>query len=332
MAFASGSALAQPPFALINTANAITKKKYHPNMVDQYGKPSSLYWWLTRKSRRFGGGGSIVVPLAWSEPQAGGAYSGAQTLPVQLEDTGAPAEAQWRFYQQTIPLPVTDALLNEGEGRHISLQLFQENQAMIGLLQKLARAIFGIAPQNTSLDFDSILAACAAASSATYLGVTLAAPWLCNGGNGPTTMAAAPGSSGAALNLAGMDGAFGQATFGNESPDAIFTTQLGFNSYKATLIGNQIYQTDNEAQNAGFANVLFNYSPVFRDMWIPTGDMLMLNSKYVELWFKDNDYYTRDPWIMPTNQRVLYSHLYVTGDLIVLSPRMISLITTISNA
>jgi hypothetical protein len=330
VAFASGSALAQPPFALINTANAITKKKYHPNMVDQYGKPSTLYWWLTRKSRRFGGGGSLVVPLAWSEPQAGGAYHGAMTLPVDIEDTGAPAEAQWRFYQQTIPLPVTDALLNEGEGRHISLQLFQENQAMIGILQKLARATFGIAPQNTAIDFDSILAAME--TSGTYLGVTLAAPWLSNGGVGKVTMAAAPGSSGAALNLKGMDGVFGTCTFGNEQPDALFTTQAGFNSYKALLIGNQIYQTDNESQNAGFANVLFNFSPVFRDQWSPAGNMLMLNSKYVELWFKNNDYFTRDPWIMPSNQRVLYSHIYVTGDLIIVSPRMNGLITTISDA
>jgi hypothetical protein len=331
MAFATGTALTTPPFVLINTANAITKKKYHPNMVDQYGRPSTLYWWLTRKSRRFGGGGSLVVPLAFSEPTAGGAYAGAMPLPGNLEDTGAPAEAQWRFYQQTIPLPVTDALLNEGEGRHISLQLFQENQAMIGLLQKLARGIFGIAPQNTALDFDSILAAMAAAGG-TYLGVTLGAPWLCNGGNGPTTMAAAPNSTGAALNLAGMDGVFGQATWGNESPDGIFTTQNGFSSFKGLLIGNQIYQTDNEAQNAGFANVLFNFTPIFRDQWIPAGDMTMLNSKYVELWFKNNDYFTRDPWIMPSLQRVLYSHIYVTGDLIVTAPRMIALITTITNA
>lgn len=97
MAFATGTALTTPPFALLNSANAITKKKYHPSMVDQYGVPSTCYWWLTRKSRRFGGGGSLVVPLAWSEPLAGGAYAGAMPLPVNLEDTGAPAEAQWRF-------------------------------------------------------------------------------------------------------------------------------------------------------------------------------------------------------------------------------------------
>ena len=331
MSFATGTALSTPPFALLNTANAITKKKYHPNMVDIYGKPSTLYWWLTRKSRRFGGGGSLIIPLAVTEPMAGGAYAGAMPLPIDLEDTGAPAEAQWRFYQQTIPLPVTDALLNEGEGRHISLQLFQENQAMIGLLQKLARGIYGIAPQNTSLDFDSFLAALAAAGGS-YLGVTLASPWLSNGGNGPVTMAAAPNSSGAALNIAGLDGVFGQCTFGNEQPDAAFTTQAGFNAFKGLLIGNQIYQTDNEAQNAGFANVLFNFSPVFRDQWMPTGDWIYANSKYTELWFKNNDYFTRDPWIMPTSQRVLYSHIYVTGDLVILNPKMCGLITTISNA
>jgi len=329
-----GSQLSQPPLALLNTANAVTRKYYHPRMIDQYGRPSPTYWRLIKRSRRFDGGGSIVYPLAFQEEVAGGAYWGAQLLSVLNEDSVQPAELQWKSYYQSITVPVLDVLLNEGAGRAIDLVTIKQEQAMVSILQKLCRALYGVAPQNTSIDFDSVAAALAAAGGS-YAQVTLGGAnswWLCNGGVGPVTMAAAPGSTGAAINLAGIQGAFGQATFGNEEPDTIITTQAGYNLFLGLLIGNQRYAQDAEITGAGFRHVLFNGAPVLHDQFVPAGQMVMLNTKYVFLFFHRNDYFTRDPWIQPTDQRVIVSHIYVTGNLVFLSLRQHSLITTITGA
>lgn len=87
-----GAALSQPPFALLNTANAFSQKYFRKVLVDAWAKPSPAWWRLTKKGQKISGG-AIVYPVSTAEEMTGGAYWGAQvnlwpSFPLDLGTLG----------------------------------------------------------------------------------------------------------------------------------------------------------------------------------------------------------------------------------------------------
>jgi hypothetical protein len=319
-----GAGLSQPPVTLINTSNAFTKKYFTPLLPDSIFKPSPQWWTITRLGKKIRGGGSIVWGPLTSEESTGGAYWGVQMLDTTPSDTVQPAEIQWKWYQQAIVIPVIDALMNEGEGEVLSLVRVKDESAMGSLLQKLSRAAFGVAPQNTAIDLDSIPAALGSLGGS-YGGITLANPWACNGGAGP--------SVGGAVGFNNMMSDYMAASQGNEQPDRIFTTSLGYTNFWALLTQQQRQIEDTEVTRAGFKmHLMFNNAVVMWDGFVPAGEMIMETSKYFRPMFFAKDYFTVDPFIQPTNQRVLVARIYVALNLQFLTLRQHARRTGIVNA
>lgn len=79
-------------------------------------------------------------------------------------------------------------------------------------------------------------------------------------------------------------------------------------------------------------HLLFNNAVVMHDQFVPAGDMFMLNTKYICVYFLDRDYFVIDPFLKPSNQRVLISNIFVTLNILVKNPRMQQSITSITNA
>lgn len=318
-----GSQLSQPPVTLINTGNAFTRKYFTPLLPDSIFKPSPWWWTITRLGKKLRGGGSIVWGPVTSEENTGGAYWGVQMLDTTPTDSIQPAEIQWKAYQQAIVIPVIDALLNEGEGEVLSLVRTKEETAMGSLLQKLSRAVMGVSPQNTSIDLDSIPAILAATGS--YGGIPLVTPWMSNGGTGPT--------SGGAISFASMMTDYMAASQGNEQPDRCFMTSLGYTNFWTLLTQQQRQIEDSEVVRAGFKmHLMFNNSVVMWDGFVPAGEMHFITSKYVRPVFHTKDYFSVDPFIQPTNQRVIVSRIYVMLNLQLLTLRQQSRRTGITNS
>lgn len=320
----AGAGLAQPPVVLINTANSITQKYFTPIIADSIFKPSPAWWRMVRMGRKLEGGGSIVWPIITTEESTGGAYYGTQSLTTDAVDSVVPAELQWKFYYQSIVIPYTDFLLNAGPTQAVSLIRAKEEIAMGSLLQKLSRAIYGVSPNNTSIDLDNLITALT--GSGTYAGITINSTyWEGNGGAGPT--------SGGNVSLANMQTDYGSATFGNEEPDTCLTTQAGWNAYWALLQTNQRFIRDEETIRGGFKNhLMFNNAVVLHDQFCPAGDMIFLTSKYSRPVFHQDDYFKVEPFIRPTTQRVIISQIYVTLNLRLLTLRQHALRTSIANA
>lgn len=319
-----GTQLFQPPVTLIQTMNGITQKYIAPDLVDAVGKPSPTFWRATRQGRKLQGGGSIVWSVISAEETTGGAYFGTQILDTSVVDSAQPAELQWRFYYQSIVLPTTDLDMNAGPQAVLSLVKAKEEVAMMSLLQKLARSVYGTAPQNTSIDTDGIPTALAAAG--TYAQIPIANTfWECNGLAGPTNLAGV-------LTLAAMQTAYGQATFGNEEPDTIITTQAGFNAYINLLTPNQRY-FDEETTRAGFKNhLMYNSAVVLHDQFVPAQEMEILTSKYFNPVFLNTNNFRVRPFVMPSVQEILVSRITVGWNLKFDSLRQHSRITGITNA
>lgn len=326
---AVGVGASQPPVALLKTADAVSQKYFAPILADAIFKPSPAWWRITRTGKKLQGGSALVWPVVYLEETPGGAYWGTQILDTSATDSIQPAELQWKFYNQPITIPYTDYLLNRGPGAVVDLIRAKEETAMGSLLQKLSRALWGISPQNTSIDFDSAVDALGSSTN-TYAGIDRSvganAFWIGGNGAGPKTL-------GANLSLASMQTEYGGVTFGNEEPDTIITTQAGFNAFWNLLVGNIRYIRDEETTRAGFKrHLMFNNAVVLHDQFIPAGKMHFWNTKYVYPCFHQDDYFVVDPFIRPSNQRILSSFIWMTGNIKFINPRMCQEMLSISDA
>jgi hypothetical protein len=283
---------------------------------------------MTRMGKKLQGGSAIVWPVVFAEETPGGAYWGTQILDTTAVDSVQPAELQWKFYDQPITIPYTDILLNRGPGAVIDLVKAKEETAMASLLQKLSRALWGTSPQNTALDLDSIVSA-VQTSTNTYAGInrTTNTWWKPGGTNsGNRTISAN-------LTLTDMQTSYGDVTFGNEEPDTIITTQSGFNAYWGLLVGNIRYMRDEDTNRAGFKrHLMFNNAIVLHDQFAVAGTLTFLNTKYIYPCFMSDDYFVVDPFLRPSQQRILSSFIWVTLNLKVISPRMHQAMLSVSNA
>lgn len=314
-----GMGLAQPPVTLLNTVNSITQKYIIPVLGDAVMIPSPAYWALTRRGKKFAGG-ELVYPVLTQEETTGGAYFGDQLLDTSVVDSVQPADQVWRFYRQAIAIPITDVILNRGGAGSLDLIRTKYQIASSSFLQKLSRALWGTAPQNTSLDVDNIDAWVGQVNN-TIAGIDRSQAansfWLpeanFSGGN-------------ATLTAANAELAYISAVFGYDEPDIMLfdnTRFAGFKNNLTNLIRFTENQQDSEVLQAGFRyHFLYDNAVVMADRFVPANVGYVLNSKYIFPVFHEMDYFTVDPFIKPSNQRVVVSTIYTTLQIICPSPRM----------
>lgn len=319
MAFgAPGTGIQTPTAALTATMNAITEKFVYPVVADNTFMPSIMFWAMQRQGKKFGMG-ELVYPAMYQENLAGGAYFGTEILTPQVVDTVTPITQVWRPYYQNISIPVTDIVLNRGSAMNIINTKWIE--ATGSLLMKLSRAMWHTPPQSTSLDVDDINSWVNLATN-TIGGINrgLAA-------NSWFRAQPAVNAGGTALTPPVANQGFGlTGQFGYDLPDILVlpvTSYYNFLNSFTQLIRYTANIQDEGAMQAGFrSHFIFNTALTFGDPFTPTGFGYLINSKYLfPVWHK-GDYFVCDPFIQPSNQRVLVSNLYVTWQVSCLSPRM----------
>src|SRR5215475_2987907 len=322
-----GLGLASPPVQLSNTVNAISQKYIVPVLGDNVFKPSPVFWGLTRDGKKFGAG-ELVFPEINQEELPGGAYFGDQLLDTSVVDSVQPANQQWRPYRQPIVIPITDVILNRGGAGNLDIIKVKYQTASASFLQKLSRALWHISPQNTSNDIDDIDSWLGQTTN-TIAGINRAAVqnafWQpganVDNGSGPLTPAIA-------------EQAYQAVVWAYDEPDMMIIIQnryAGFKGQFTQLIRFGQGMQDEEALQVGFRNhFLFNNAIVVPDRFARPNAAYFMNSKYMFPVFHEADYFAVDPFIKPTNQRVIVSTMYLTWQLSNISPRMGDKITNIT--
>jgi hypothetical protein len=314
-----GLGLASPPVQLSNTVNAISQKFIVPVLGDNVFKPSPVFWALTREGKKFGAG-ELIFPEISQEELPGGAYYGDQLLDTSVVDSIQPANQQWKPYRQPIVIPVTDVILNRGGAGNLDLIKSKFQTASASFLQKLSRALWHTSPQNTALDIDDIISWVQSTTNV-IAGIDRSqaanAFWL----PGPATPI-----GGVALSPALAEPGYQLVVYGYDEPDLMVmdrTRYAGFKANFTTLIRFGQGMQDDEALQVGFRNhFLFNNAVVVPDIFCPANVAFLLNSKYIFPVFHEADYFNVDPFLKPSNQRVIVSTMYLTWNLSCISPRM----------
>jgi len=319
MAFGNvGTGIQQPPAQLIGTANAITQKYIMPSLGDAVMQPSPVFWAMTRKGVQVQGG-EIVYGIVNQEETTGGAYWGDQLLNTQVIDSIAPATQVWRFYYEAIAIPVTDAILNRGRGGVLSLIESKYEVACSSFLMKLSRALWHTSPQNTSIDIDDI-SSWVLSTTNTIAGIDRSVA-----ANAFWKAAAVTNNGVSPLLPANAESAYQSAVWGYDEPDLLVIDRTKYAGFKSqfTQLTRFTGEQDQEAVQAGFRyHFLFNNAVVVPDAFVPSGTAWILNTKYLYPLFHEDDYFQVDPFVKPSNQRVVVSNMYLAWQLICQSPRM----------
>lgn len=325
-----GLGLATPPVQLSNTVNAISQKYIVPVLGDNVFKPSPVFWGLTKEGKKFGAG-ELVFPEINQEELPGGAYYGDQLLDTSVVDSIQPADQQWRPYRQPIVIPITDIILNRGGAGNLDIIKAKYQVASASFLQKLSRALWHTAPQNTSNDIDDINS---------WLGQTtntIAGIDRSSAANAFWQPAANVSNGSGALTPGNAESAYQTVVYGYDEPDLMVIAQNRYAGFKSQYVGAgnatliRTLEQDEEAVQVGFRNhFLFNNAVVVPDLFATSNAAYFINSKYMFPVFHEADYFNVDPFIKPTNQRVLVSTMYLTWQLSNISPRMGVEITNIT--
>ena len=322
-----GLGLASPPVQLSNTVNAISQKFIVPVLGDNVFKPSPVFWALTREGKRFGAG-ELIFPEIYQEELPGGAYFGDQLLDTSVVDSVQPANQQWKPYRQPVVIPITDIILNRGGSNNLDIIRAKFQTASGSFLQKLSRALWHTSPQNTSLDVDD-LNAWVVSTTNTIAGINRASSanawWL------PATAVA---GGGGALTSTTAEPGYQSVTWGYDEPDLFVMNRTSYAAFKNNFTQYIRFgqgMQDDEALQVGFRNhFLFNNAVTVADYFATANQAMLLNSKYIFPVFHEADYFNVDPFLKPSNQRVLVSCMYLTWNLSCISPRMNVVITPIT--
>lgn len=323
---ANGTGLSQPPVLLLNTMNSFTQKYIIPSLGDNVFVPSPAFWALTRKGKKLKGGGAIVYPLMTTEETTGGAYYGDQLLQTAVVDSVQPAEQQWKPYYESLSIPVTDILLNRGATGVIDLVKAKFEIASASFLTKLCRAMWHTSPQNGANDIDDLVAWVQTTNNS-IAGIARSS-------NTFWQPAANVANGGGSLTQANAEKAYQSVVYGYDEPDTLILHNTPYANFKSNFVGNVRYindEQDREAVQAGFRyHFMYNNATVVADRFAPTTVAFLLNSKYIFPVFHQDDYFKCDPFLKPSNQRVVVSSMYLTWNIICPSPRMNVAITGIA--
>ena len=320
-----GMGLSNPPVTLVNTLNAITQKYIIPTLGDVVFIPSPAFWALTREGKKFAGG-EIVYPEVTQEEMTGGAYFGDQLLDTAVVDSVVPANQLWRFYRQSLSVPITDIILNRGGSGGLDLLKTKFEIASASFLQKLCRALWGTSPQNTTLDIDNINAWVVQTTN-TIAGINRSTA--ANAYWKPQANVALGGT----ITPSQSETGYQNAVYGYDEPDTLLMTNACYAYFKNNFLAsasnaagiirsNDNFQDKKPVQGGIRYHFLYNNAVVIPDRFNTADNVHLLNSKYLYPVFHEADYFTVDPFIKPSNQRVLVSSIYMAWQLICRSPRM----------
>jgi hypothetical protein len=138
----------------------------------------------------------------------------------------------------------------------------------------------------------------------------------------------------AALSATNGEVPYQAVVYGYDEPDTLIMDQTSFANFKTNFTSlvrfNDDYH-DKEALQVGFRyHFVWNNATVLPDRFCPASVAYLLNSNYIFPVFHESDYFTVDPFIKPSNQRVISSTCYLTWQLVCVSPRMNIKLTAVS--
>lgn len=299
----------------IDALNALTKKKWIPELVDQFFNTTPFLNQLRERSKTWDGGPQIIVPLEYDEMLNVGSFSGYDAITRDTGEKVTAAAFDPKFNIAPVTLAKTSLAVNQGPQKVIDYAKSRVQNAMKTLRKKMTTQLFSNGTGNSGKDITGLLAAVSA--TGTYGGIdrTTYTWWRAN--------VLANGGQLRPLSTRLMRNAFTVASDGDEQPNLILTTDALWNQYAeiAGATATVYTSTQQKMIDLGFQVLNFMGASVVHDKACPAGHMFFLNLDYLVLYVvKGWDFETTE-WREAEGTPSLICEILWGGNLICTQPR-----------
>lgn len=282
---------------------ATTMLKYKPRLTDNVFLDRPLTQWLMAKNRmRFEDGGTkIVEPLIYGDNSTVAAYSGYDTIALTPQEGISAAEFDWKQLAGSVAISGIEEAKNNGEAAVLKLLDAKVMQLEESLKDKYSDMLW--ATSVASGEWNSVPVLIDASGTVGNI----------DGGT-ETWWRAYEENTATALTVAQMNVAYNTASNGSDTPDGGFATQTLYEKYESLLTPNIRY-TDTKTADAGFQNLMFKNIPLTLDKSAPSGHVVFLNSKYIQLVGHTDNWFRQTPFVRPENMDARYCLIICYGNL-----------------
>ncbi len=297
-----------------------TVEKYIPRLEDNIFTSKPLLFAITTfgNVETLDGGTKIIQPLLYAELGNQGSYSGGDTFLTNEDEGTTAAEYDWRQYYAVIRLKNIDLAKNSGSSAVLRILENEMKRAELSIAESMDLMFTQDGLGNGGKDFLGIQALVSATKTVGGIDPTVAGNdwWQSN-----VTAAA-----GAQTTFDGLRTTYLAVSEGNDFPTNIFTTEVLYGRYDANFTSNQRFM-DPTMANQGFETIMFHGAPISFDRNIDSGEVYLLNLKYITLyklggvWFKGSD------WMEPYNQDVRIKKILSYGQLAISNRKRQGLLT-----
>jgi hypothetical protein len=291
------------PNSAFDQVSAITEKYFVKKAVDNIFDSDPLLKRSKSKGwyKKIDGGTQIVVPLNYALNNAGGWYSGSQTLNTTDADNITAATYDWRQLYETISVSRIDELKNSGVAQVVDLVKAKTQIAEKTMLDRMGDGLYSAGTDSQAISGLRVIVDSAntvgGISQSTY-------SWWQSQEDSSTTT----------LTLAALQTQFNALCINNEQPTVGMATRANYNRLWALLQPQQRF-VDAETAKAGFSSLMFNGVPVIAGAKVPANHLFWLNENYLYLWAHKDEDMVFKPFESPINQNVKVAKLFWAGAL-----------------
>lgn len=261
-----------------NAIDALTRKKYIPELIDTFFKSTPLLRRLRDRQETYDGGPKIVQPLIYGELAYGKSYTFYDTLEYDQNIPITAAEFDPKNLVQPFIISRDEERRNSGSDTQVlSLLDSKFKIARRTLVKMFATQLFADGTGNGGKDLTGLAAA--VSDSGTYGGISRSeyAWW--------KSRVDANSGTARALTLDMMLKMFINISEGEDQPNLIVCDPKTWAVYHNLVQGKVTMNTDEVQEMAswGFNTLEFRGKPVVEDPYCPAGTMFFLNLRYLQL-------------------------------------------------
>ena len=285
-----------------------TLENYKPTLEDNIFTSKPLLFAITNfgNVETLDGGVSITQPLMYAELGNQGSYAGADTFLTAEDEGTTAANYAWKQYYATVRLENIEIAKNQGQSAVLRIVENEINRAELSIAESLDLLFIGDGTGNGSKDFNGL---------GNLVGQnTVAVGGIDPAGAGNEWWQSQIQTTGGAVTFAALRSLYLDCSEGNDFPTNIFTEQTVYGAVDALFTSNQRFM-DPTMANQGFETIMFHGAPISFDRNITTGELFMLNLKYITLYKLGPNWFLMSDWMEPTNQDIRIKKILLYGEL-----------------
>ena len=324
--------------SLSNFVTSVTEQEYFPVVVDNFYAGNVLFMRLRNKKKMWSSGYQIKIPTQVLGRTALGSYSGGDTFSTAQEDVRQQFTVNPAQYYANITITGIQLAANRGRRAVVDLLDAEMGSVSTALQQQLGTDLYGDGTGNSNRALSGLIAQVDDGTNiVVFQGLSRTTY--------PTLKSVYNVQSGA-LGLDDLATDWDGAQVGSDQPTLGLTTPAIFSIVEALFTANLRYMTAQQAPRvsltaagvenagvvglAGFTGILFRGMPIVTDDKATSGNLYMLNEKYIDLYEMEPapsaagarmDGFSWTGWKKPSNQDVIISQFLWYGQLIGTEPR-----------